>query len=265
MTDVPERPRLTRDDLEAVLRRAAELEATTGSEIPDLSEEDVLRLAAEVGLSEESVRRALAEHFAASAGGRLLTESRGPARICGPGLVVAIRTVEGSADELRGRLESHFREKESLRLVRRVSTGSLWEPDRGVVVSIVRSVDLQGRGYRLAKARSLEIRVVELGADHSQVTLVANLGKQRAEWFWGLGIGVGGGGAAMLGAAAFAADLLALGLASAVWWGGALWLARGGYGRTVERIRITLEGLLDRLEHGEPLEPPRPSWRELLK
>lgn len=246
------------------MRRAAEIEARSGSEVPELTEHDVLRIASEVGFSEESVRQALAEHYANSEAGRLLSEPRGPSRLCGTGLVRASRTVAAPADEVRRQLEPHFQQNESLRLVRRVASGSLWEPERGVVASLVRSVDLHGRGYQLAKARGLELRTVDLGGDRCQVTLIADLGKQRSEWFWGLGVGVGAPGAVVAGGVAIAADLALLGLASAAWWGGAVWLARGGFSRAAARMRVRLEGLLDRVEHREPLEPPRPSWRELL-
>jgi hypothetical protein len=42
-------------------------------------------------------------------------------------------------------------------------------------------------------------------------------------------------------------------------------LARAGYRRAVDRMRLVLNGVLDRVEHDEPLERERPSWRDLLK
>lgn len=245
------------------MRRAALIEMRRGGEPPELSEADVLRIAAEVGLSEESVRRALAEHYA-STGGALLTDRAHLARVCGPGLVAASRTVHGSAGEVRSTLERHFRSYEALRLVRRLESGSLWEPERGVLATVIRSVDPFGRGYVLAKARALQARVVELGRGRCHVTLVADLGKERASWFWGLGVGAGlpGAGTAILVASLVGvAPLFAI---APAWWGGMVWLARAGYGRAVERMRLGLEGLLDRLEHGESLEPIRPSWRDLI-
>jgi hypothetical protein len=46
---------------------------------------------------------------------------------------------------------------------------------------------------------------------------------------------------------------------------GTISLARAGYRRAVEQMRLVLDGLLDRVEHDEPLAVPRPSWRDLLK
>ena len=260
--------RLNREDLEAVIRRAADIEAQHSSDALDLTEDDVVRIAGEVGLSEQSVRRALTEHYAGSSTEALLVERGWASRLCGPALASVTRRIPESADAVQARLERHFRENESLRLVRRLKAGSLWEPESGVVASLVRSVDLFGRGYQLAKrARAIEVRVVPLDEDECQVMLVADLGKERAGWFWGLGIGAGGAavgtacgimiGALSLPVAAAAATpaLLALSVG----------LARAGYSRSVEQMRMVLNGLLDRLEHGEPLEVQRPSWRDLLK
>jgi hypothetical protein len=256
---------LSRRDLEVVIRRAAELETQSGGDHPELSEDDVVRIAGEVGLSEASTRRALAEHFAS--GGGLLADPGWLSRLCGPGLVTATRSIDRPAAELREVLESHFQTNESLRLVRRSHAGSLWEPDRGVLVSILRSVDPFGRGYQLAKkARAIELRLAPLAEATTQVTLTADLGNERAGWFWGLGVGVGlpiatgvgVGTAAISGVAPLAAAGLPL-------IAGTVAAARLGYARATDRMRVCLEGLLDRLEHGDSLEPPRTSWRDLLK
>ncbi len=256
---------LTRRDLEVVIRRAAELEARSGSDNPELSEDDVLRIAGEVGLSEVSTRRALAEHFAGAGG--LLVDPGWLSRLCGPGLVTATRSIDRPAGELREVLESHFQTNESLRLVRRSHSGSLWEPDRGVLVSILRSVDLFGRGYQLAKkSRAVELRLTPLAETTAQVTLTADLGNERAGWFWGLGIGGGVPLATGVGVTTAAisgvAPLLVAGLPLIAV---TLAAARLGYARATDRMRVSLEGLLDRLEHGDSLEPLRTSWRDLLK
>lgn len=257
--------RLSRRDLEVVIRRAAELEAQSGGDNPELSEGDVLRIAGEVGLSEANTRRALAEHFAA--GGGLLVERGWLPRLCGPGLVTATRSIARPASELREVLETHFQANESLRLVRRSRSGSLWEPDRGVIASIVRSVDLFGRGYRLAKrARAIELGVAPIAETTTQVTLTADLGNERAGWFWGVGVAVGVPLAAGAGVtAAVLSEVAVLAASGLPLIAGAVGAARLGYSRATEKMRLSLEGLLDRLEHGDSLEPQRTSWRDLLK
>ncbi len=257
--------RLNRRDLEVVIRRAAELEVQAGSDVPELGEADVLRIASEVGLSEASTRRALAEHFAA--GGGLLAERGSVSRLCGPALVTVTRSIARPADELRESLEGHFQANESLLLVRRSQSGSLWEPDRGVIASIMRSVDLFGRGYQLAKkARAIEVQIVPLSDASAQVTLTADLGGERAGWFWGLGVAVGVPVASAAAAAGAVITEVAVAAAAGLpVLAGALGAAHMGFSKAVAKMRLSLEGLLDRLEHGESLEPRRTSWRDLLK
>ena len=111
------------------------------------------------------------------------------------------------------------------------------------------------------------MQIHEAGDDHCVVTLTADLNNERMGWFWGLGVGAGGGTAAaasvfIIGMPGLP-DLLALGTPGLL--GISTWLARLGYRGAMSKMRLVLEGLLDRLEHGEPLEPPRASWRELLR
>ena len=257
---------LTRADLETVIRRAAEIEEQRGGDFSEISENDVLRIAGEVGLAEENVRYALAEHYAGAGGGNLLSERGWVSKLYGPGLVKANRRVRESAEGIQARLEHHFRERQSLQLVRRVRWGSLWEPEAGVVASVMRSVDFFGRGYQLAKkAKAVEISVVPLDEDSCYVTLIADLVGRRAEWFWGVGVGVGGGLSVAATGAAYAADLvLAGGLGSLAILSSSMLLARAGYRSGATKMSLVLNGILDRLEHDEPLEPPRASWRDLL-
>ncbi len=265
MNETPAGRQLSRHDMEVVIRRAAELEAQGGSDVPEISEEDVLRIAGEVGLSEENVRRALAEHYADAAGGAFLAERGWASRLCGQGLVKAGRRVPGSTESVLERLESHFKEHESLKLVRRTKWGSLWEPEAGVVASLARSLDLSGRGYELAKrGRAVEVQVLPVGEDESYVTLTADLHGERAGWFWG-GIGFGALLAAAAAGAAFVADVALAGLGGLALLGGSVSVARLGYRSAVDKMRLVMDGTLDRLEHSEPLEPPRPSWRNILK
>jgi hypothetical protein len=269
MSEGPQAHHLTRQDLEVVIRRAAELEAEVGSAAPELSEVDVVRIAQEVGLSEDSIRRALAEHRAAvSRGGELLAERGWILRLCGPRLVTAARNIERPAEEVRQEIESHFQANESLRLVRRTKATSLWEPETGVVASLMRGLDLFGKGYQLAKkGHAVELRVVPLSEESSQVSLTCDVGSERAGWFWGLGAAVGVPltwlAAAVILEVYGIPNILAL-LSPAVL-AITILLARTGYRRAVEKMRLLLDGLLDRVEHQEPLEPPRPTWRDLLK
>ncbi len=256
---------LTRQDLEALIQRAAELESETGT-VPELSELDVVRIASEVGLSEGSIRRALVEYR--GSGGELLVDRGWLTKVVGSSLVKATRHVPRSAEEVRLELENHFQSNESLRLIRRTHATSLWEPDRGIVPSLLRGLDVFGRGFELAKkTQAVELDVVPLGEESCQVTLTTDCRGQRAGWFWGLGVGVGvplafGATAVIAGSYEIPTALAVLSPAFVV---GSMALARSGYRKAVDKLRLVLDGLLDRVEHDEPLEPPRPAWRDLLK
>ncbi|UCC71103.1 MAG: hypothetical protein JSV86_11985 [Gemmatimonadota bacterium] len=257
---------LTRRELEEVIRRATELESESGSTVPELSEAEVVRIAQEVGLSEASIHRALAEQRGGAGG--LLAERGWISRLCGSGLVTTTRTVPRPAEEVQQELETHFHTNQSLQLIRRTQQTSLWEPDKGVVASVMRGLDIFGRGYQLAKrGRAVELSVVPMSEEACQVSLTSDLGNERSGWFWGLAVAVG-----------VPLTLAAVWLILAEYQIPDVWvlatpaivavtvsLARAGYRRAVEKMRLILDGLLDRIEHDEPLEPPRPSWRDLLK
>jgi hypothetical protein len=255
---------LTRHDLETVIRRAAELEAAAGSTVPELSEADVVRIAHEVGLSEANIRRALAEH---GGGGGLLAERGWISGVCGPGLLTASRVVQRPAEEVKLEMEAHFESNESLRLVRRTRTESLWEPDKGVVASFQRGLsDLFGRGYQLAKKGRVGLQVVPLSEESCQVSMTMDLCTARSGWFWGLGVAVGAPVALMTIAVVFASPIPDVWVALApAPLAATLSLARAGYRRALARVRLILDGLLDRVEHDDPLEPRRTSWRDLLQ
>jgi hypothetical protein len=257
---------LTRQDLEAVIRRAAELESSGGSAVPELSEADVVRIAQDVGLSEANIRRALAEY---SSGSEVLLADRGLiSRLCGPGLVTASRAIPRSAAEVSAELENYFQSSQSLQLVRRIQYTSLWEPDKSVVASVVRGLDVFGRGYKLAKrGRAVELRVLPLSDESCQVTVTSDLGNERAGWFWGFGAGLGvpltGVWLMFILEGSLIPDPWLLATPGII--ATTVALARVGYRRGVEKMQLVLDGLLDRLEHDEPLEPRRPSWRDLLR
>lgn len=267
MTDRNPTHWLTREDLEAVIRRAAELEAGESGDVPEISESDIVRIAGEVGLSESSVRRALAERRASADTG-LLRDRGWASRLCGPSLLTVTRTLERPADDVRSEIETFFREKQSLRLVRRTGDVSLWEPDSGMIPSLLRSVDLFGEGYTLAKkCRAVEVRVVPLDEESCQVTLRGDMANERGGWFWGMGVATGG--ALTAGASIFITglptlpDVVALGSPALL--GVMVAAARRAYLRSLEKTRLAAEGILDRVEHGDVMERVRPSWRDLLR
>ncbi|MFO7586664.1 MAG: hypothetical protein R6X22_01190 [Gemmatimonadota bacterium] len=263
----PARAPVRGDQLERVIQRAAELQFARDDVPEDLTEEEVVRIAGEVGLETRHVRQALAELRANALVPAIPADAGLAARFLGPALVQASRVVPGDPPGVLRELSSHLRERESLRTVREQPGRQLWEPAADLMSKLSRSFDFSGRGYELARCRSLEVSAEPLESGRSLLTLTADLRNQRTEhavvWLSCLGA-AGAGASAALVFGFLAPPLLAL---PAV---GAAVVAAGGYGasRTVARRRARVElallGILDRLEAGGALGDPKPSLRDRL-
>lgn len=256
------------ESLERVIRRAAELQSAAGEGRTELLETaEIVRIGREVGLDERHVRQALAEVQADA----LLPEApHDPAfarRLWGEAFVRGSRPVPGTPSSVQARVEAHFRDRESLTEVRRRPGRSLWKPATGLASKVQRTFDLTGRSYDLADVKQVELAVSPLEADWSLATVTADLSNFRSRYIGGwLGGTVSGYG--LVAVAAFLSFTLppALPIAAAV--GAAAGTTAWGVGFSLERqkarIALAVEGLLDRLEQGGPLEPPRASLRDKI-
>jgi len=81
------------------------------------------------------------------------------------------------------------------------------------------------------------------------------------------GVGVGVGIAMAVGLTGGAAALgVALGIVAGTGvFGGISWASGSYHKRRLFQVRAEMEGILDRLEAGESLEPPPPSWRRWVR
>jgi hypothetical protein len=154
--------RLTPAEVEIVLRRAAELNAhRKGADTfaYSISPEVLVQVAAAAGISESDVRRALVELF-------------------------SDRTVESDTLAWKLYLENVLRHKQGLKLRRKTEASSLW--DGGDPSGTVRrALDFLGH-HALLKARSLELRVEDVGYGRSGISLIADVSNQRGEQLsWG--------------------------------------------------------------------------------
>lgn len=273
---LPARPaaaRLTRTDLDRVIRRAAELQSGElgRADEGELSEQEILRIGHEVGLDSGHLRRALGE-VKAEALAPELPSDRGPmGRFVGPGRVQASRVVPGRAAEVEELLVQWFRQAESLHPVRRRGGRSLWEPAEGFVPTLQRGLKWRGHRYDLARAKQIELLVIELEEGYALVTITADLRNLRMEQGGGYVMGFGGVGGALgtgLGLVALSLPPVAVvGVAVLGAVGGAaagVPAGRSNYRREWTRIRLAAEGLLDRLERNELSSPGaarrRPGW-----
>ncbi len=256
---------LSRSELDRVIRRAAELQFSEGSEAEDeadLSEDEVLRIGKEVGLAPSHVRRALGELRAAALVPALPPDD-GPLRsLVGPARMRAERVVPGDATEVEERMVRWLADVESLHAVRRRAGISLWEPAQGFVAQLQRGIKWGGQRYELAQAKQIELSVQSLEEGFALVTLTVDLTNQRLEQGAGAIGGLAAGGA-VLGTVLTATvtafppmAVVAVGLAAAgVAGAGGVALGRATYRQRAERVRLASEGLLDRLERGDLVKP----------
>jgi hypothetical protein len=173
--------RLSRVQIEQVLRRAAELEARqTGGEQPDegeetrLSEQDVLRLGEEAGLSQSSLQNALQELQR----GQLVAGERDSLdRALGARQIVVTRSVPGPAGPVRRAIERFLREQ--LMTVRRHHGDRVeWERARGLWPGLARSLDF-ARRYAFGPVTRVETEVISEGEQSTLVRFRIDLSELR--------------------------------------------------------------------------------------
>lgn len=259
---------LTRQEFDAVIRRAVEL-ATNESEGSEgaLTESEVFRIAREVGLSDRHVRQALSDvRMEAPASGFL-------DRIFGPAQVRAARVVPGSPSALAGQLDDFLVGTQLLQRVRRSPSLLQYRPSVDWASQLARAASFTQKKYYVASAKSVEVRLEALEEGYTHVELWVDPGT-RGDSMAGAFVGGGVAGTALgVGTAVMivmSGGGVLLGVGAGVALGGGL---TGGitsgvgssHKRKLLEVQAELEGLLDRLEHGESLEPPPASWRSWVK
>lgn len=267
---------ITRSQLELVIRRAVELSTASADAQERISEGEVVKIARELGLEPRHVRQALYELPEHEPGEpQSLTT-----RYFGDSLLQAQRAVPGERNTLLRRLEEYLSTREFLQVRRRLDDRVLFVPAEDVVSSIARAVTRPASRHALARAPRVLLTVRPLEGGRSHVRFDVDLAQRRrtdvrVAILAGIGVGLGAaGGIGVLGAAI--AGTLA-GPTAAIAGGvvGAITGLFGGFAAVVaalatrfrhhrEEATTELEGLLDRLESGERLEPPpSPFWRRM--
>ena len=245
---------LDRAALERVLARAAELQAETGEPTEALSEQQILELGSEVGLSTQHLRQALAEErtrvgASSSASGLL-------ASLLGAAVVSSTRTVRGNAPLVLTQIDDWMQREECLRVKRHFPDRIVWEARQGFFDSVRRGLNVGGRGYLLSRAHDVSATVVPIDAERVLVRLDADFGSHRSA-VAGQGATLAGVGALSTGAAVLLGVMLPVAVVPAVAAGViGYYQARSRHARTLTRAQLALEQVLDRLERGDL---PRPS------
>lgn len=258
---------LTRHQFDEVMRRASEL-ASQESEVGEgeLAEAEVYRIAREVGLGERYVRQALAEVRVHAPPETFLD------RVLGPERVRASRVVPGTPGELGTRLDEFMVAGQLLQRVRRSQNFLQYRAAVDWISQLARAASATSKKYFVASARSVEVRLEAVDDHRTMVELEVDpaiRGDYTAGLFLGAGTGAVGGGVGVgLALATLAPVGLAVAggvaLAGAVGWVSARWVGRS-HRRKVMDVAAELEGILDRLEQGDTLEPPPSSWRKWVE
>jgi hypothetical protein len=241
--------RLDRSSLERVLARAAELQTTSGDTVEEFTEEQLLELGREVGLSPQNLRQALAEERT-----RSITpeEEHGVvASLFGPSRVRAERTVAGVPAEVLASIDTWMQRQELLIVKRHHADRIVWEPRRDFVVGVKRALRVGGRDYALSRAFEVSATVIAVDDSRVHVGLDADFRSQRAQ---SARQSVG----STFAGAAVTASLFVMGVTAVVAAAPLVIVPAIGFagvralqGRIVTRAQLSLEQLLDKLERGE--------------
>jgi hypothetical protein len=240
---------LDRGALERVLARAAELQAGSGEPEEVLSEEQILELGKEVGLSPQHLRQALAEERTRVA---LPPDEGGlSAKLLGGARVGASRTIPGRPRDVLEAIDLWMQRQECLQVKRQFSDRIVWEARRDLIGTVRRALNVGGRGYALSRSYEVAATAVPVDASRTLVRIDADLVPFRSS------LARQGAGATAVSVAAIPALValhfaIGIAVAPAVLVGvGALYVARGINERTAAAAQLALEQLLDRLERGE--------------
>jgi hypothetical protein len=259
MTDhVPAR-RIDREALERIIQRAAELQAAELDTGEALTEQELLKLGADVGIDGRYLRQALYEESA----GPHVRESGLLARWLGAGVVGAGRVVPGDRADVERALEAWMTESEALTIKRRLADRTVWEKQKGFFAEMKRGFGVGGKSYQLAKATDITVVITQLEAGFCHVEISADLRQQRSNVAAGAGATSIVTGAMGVGLASIAflpsliVPIAAVPLAAALI---APYVASRAHRKLAEQTQLGCEQLLDRLERGEikPKHQPGP-------
>lgn len=245
---------ITREALERIVQRAAELQSHEQDVGDGLTPGEVLALGKDVGIPARYLQQALMEEETRAG----LEPERGLlAWLVGPATLRAARVVPCNRVSAESALAAWLEQDELLQIKRRYPDQTTWEPKAGAFATLQRAFKASGKTFALARATEVagSVAPLEGGSCHVQVRAdVSNLRRQRLA-----------GVATLLGFGALATALAPVLGALFPWMfvpvtvSALIALAYGrGHRRDIERVHVGLEQLLDRLERGETRPDARP-------
>lgn len=239
--------RLSSQELEAVIRRAVELQTTQSGAADDgIAEAEVMRIGQELGLDPGSVRQAITE-----VRGQAPSEKGAVARVMGPRTVRAGRTVRRPAAEVGLLLEEYLLKCEYMVVQRRFADRTRYVRAQGVAASFGRAKQKIGAVHRPLDLPQLDVAVSAVDENTSFVEVSVDLTAVRGG-LAGAGAGIGTAAAAGIAAFALATPIVdPVALLGIPAFAGTLATMRGIFGIVRGGNQERLESFMDRLEHGE--------------
>ena len=246
---------ISREALERIIKRAAELQAGEHDVGDGLTNTEVLALGKDVGIPDRYLRQAMLEEQTRTTP-EVVTGTW--AWLTGPRSVIAHRVVPGDRAAVERTLSRWMTEEALLQTKRHYPDRTSWEPKAGAFASIQRALAGKRR-YSLAQAEEITAQVVQLEPGFCLVRLEANIKRQRANRISG-GTVMAVVGWGLTGATALIAPPLALAQALMLVPGVGLTIGGAMVARTYrsanERVQVALEQVLDLLERGDMRSPP---------
>ncbi|HKS07769.1 MAG TPA: hypothetical protein VJR92_15810 [Gemmatimonadaceae bacterium] len=257
------RPPLDRVALERVLSRASQLHGQQSEEPTGaLSDDQILELGKEVGLSPDALRQAIAEERG-RAGLPVARGLRGA--WFGATTIASTRVVPGTPAAAIANLDELMRGELSFDVKRRYADGMQWEPKRGFFDTMKSQLAGPNIGSHLRAADDIAVTVVAVDAQRSHVRVEASIAQARGRAVTGTTVVSG------LGIATAAAGLALVPLSPAIIVSPiamiafvALYGIRRSHHAVVIRASTALEQLLDRVEFGAPAKRAKGFVEKLL-
>jgi hypothetical protein len=172
--------KLSRDQIELVLRRAAEMDAqreagaAPGPGEGELSPPELVRLGREAGLRPDTIMRALAE---LRRGALATPEGDTLDKLWGPGQIVISREIPGPPEPIQRAVE-RFMRRQLMTVRRHYGERVEWERARGLFPGLARSLDFAQR-YAFGPVGAVETLVVPETSDSSSVTFRIDISELR--------------------------------------------------------------------------------------
>jgi hypothetical protein len=171
------------------------------------------------------------------------------------------------------KLDDFFAGTQLLQTVRRGPTFLQYRPAQDWASQIARAASFTSRKYYVGSAKSVEVHLEELDPVSTLVELVVDPGMRNDSIAGAFGGGGSAGVASGIGSGAVlvaTGAVVSLAVGAGVVVGGAVltgitWGVGASHKKKLKEVQAELEGILDRVEQGESLEPPPPSWRSWVK